>query len=185
MLKRLLASSVFVIAAATLCAQTAAPKAPPKSPTETASVTIAGKTVSITYSSPRVNGREGKIFTKDGLIGHDKTYPVWRAGANAATKFHTDGDLMIENLVVPKGDYTLYVDVSNPDSWQLVINKQTGQWGTVYDKAQDLGRVPFPTNASPSLVENLTYTLKDLGGNRASLNLSWEDKSATVAFSVK
>ena len=58
-------------------------------------------------------------------------------------------------------------------------------WGTVYDRAQDLGRVSFPTNATPSLVENLKYTLKDLGGNRASLNLSWEDKSATVAFSVK
>ena len=180
-MNRFLAVATVFIAATTLIAQ----QGPPKSPPATASVTIAGKTISITYSSPRVNGREGKIFTKDGLLGHDKTYPVWRAGANSATKFHTDADLMIENLMVPKGDYTLYVDISNPDSWQLVINKQTGQWGTVYDKAQGLGRVSFPTNAAPSLVENLTYTLKDLGGGRGSLNLSWEDKSATVAFSVK
>ena len=56
---------------------------PPKSPPATESATIGGKTITITYSSPSVNGREGKIFTKDGLISKDPHYPVWRAGANA------------------------------------------------------------------------------------------------------
>jgi hypothetical protein len=57
---------------------------------------------------------------------------VWRAGANAATKFHTDADLDVGGLFVPKGDYTLYVDLSDPAKWQLVINRQTGQWGLTY-----------------------------------------------------
>src|SRR5690349_18541855 len=74
---------------------------------QTESVTINGKTITIKYSSPAVNGRVGKLFGKDGTIGGDDHYPVWRAGANAATALHTDGDLTIGTLAVPKGDYTL------------------------------------------------------------------------------
>jgi len=69
----------------------AAAQAP--SPDATTSVTIGGKTVSIKYSAPSVRGRQ--IFGPGGLISHDPNYPVWRAGANAATSFHTDADLTI------------------------------------------------------------------------------------------
>ena len=74
-----------------------------------------GKKITITYSSPAVNGRAGKIFTKDGLISGDDHYPVWRAGANAATALHTEGDLDLGGLAVPKGDYTLFVNIADPD----------------------------------------------------------------------
>jgi hypothetical protein len=175
-----------VLAAATfVAAQTPAPKAPPKSPSETESATIAGKTISIAYASPHVNGRAGKIFSKDGLISHDPHYPVWRAGANAATTLHTDADLDIGGLAVPAGTYTLFVDISDPDNWMLIVNKKTGEWGLAYDGTQDLGKVKFPTSATPSLVENLKYTITDLGGGRGTITLAWENKSATVNFSVK
>jgi hypothetical protein len=180
-MNRFLVSTCLLVVAATLSAQ----KAPPKSPPATESATIAGKTITITYSSPRVNGRAGKIFTKDGLIGHDPTYPVWRAGANAATMLHTDADLDIGSVSVPKGDYTLYVDVSDPDHWILIVNKQTGQWGTKYDKAQDLGRIKFRTTTLPAPVENLKYTIKDLDGSLGTLTLAWENKSATVHIKVR
>ncbi len=126
-MKRLLVCTGLLMVAATLSAQ----QNPPKSPPATESGTLAGKTFTITYNSPGVKGRDGHIFTKDGLIGHDRTYPVWRAGANAATALHTEGGLEIGGLTVPKGDYTLYVDISDPDHWVLIVNKQTGQWGTV------------------------------------------------------
>jgi hypothetical protein len=179
-MKRLLVCTCLLIAAA-LSAQ----KAPPKSPPATASATIGGKVITITYNSPGVKGRAGRIFTKDGLISHDPTYPVWRAGANAATKLHTEADLDISGLIVPKGDYTLYVDLSDPDHWILIVNKQTGQWGTVYDKAKDLGQIKLHTATTPELVENLRYTIKDLGGNKGALNLAWEYKSASVHFKVR
>lgn len=180
-MKRLLACCCVLFVAATLSAQQGGP---PKSPPETASATIGGKAISISYSSPRVNGREGKLFGKDGQIGKDPTYPVWRAGANSATKLHVDGDIHLGDLAVPKGDYTLYVDVSNPDSWTLIVNKQTGQWGTKYDKAQDLGRVPMTMSKPSSMVEDLTYTLTDNGGGKGSLTLSWEDHKGSVAISA-
>jgi hypothetical protein len=148
-------------------------------------VTISGKAITIVYSSPRVNGREGHLFGKDGRIGSDPNYPVWRAGANAATKLHTDADLDLGGLIVPKGDYTLYVDLSDPANWVLVVNKQTGQWGLTYDKAQDLGRVKLTTVKTPATVENLAYELKDLGGSKGSLSLTWENLSGSVKFSVR
>ena len=156
-----------------------------QSPAATESKTIGGKTIAVKYSSPRVNGRVGKIFTKDGLIGGDQTYPVWRAGANSATKLHTEAELNLGVLIVPKGDYTLYVEISDPANWVLIVNKQTGQWGTVYDKAQDLGRVKMTMEKPPALVENLKYMLKDLGGNKGKLSLAWENLCGSVAITVK
>lgn len=183
-MKSIAACTGLLFVAATVFAQTPAPKPPPKSPAETATVTIAGKTVSIDYSSPGVKGREGKIFSKDGLIGKDPTYPVWRAGANSATTLHTDADLKIGSLMVPKGAYTLWVDISDPDNWVLVVNKQTGQWGTKYDKSQDLGRVKMTMSKPMGMVENLKYTLDALGGTTGKLTLEWEDHSASVLIAV-
>jgi hypothetical protein len=155
------------------------------SPAATASVTIAGKNITIAYSSPKVKGRTGKIFTKDGLIGREPNYPVWRAGANQATKLHTDADLDIAGLKVPKGDYSLYMDISDPSGWMLIVNKQTGQWGLSYDKAQDLGRVKMTMKAPPALVEELKYVLTDKGGSKGALALEWENMTATVPIAVR
>jgi hypothetical protein len=156
-----------------------------QSPAAKASVTIGGKTISIDYSSPRVRGREGKIFTKDGLISKNPHYPVWRAGANAATTLKTDASLMIGNLMVPAGTYTLFVDISDPAKWVLIVSKATGEWGLDYDSAKDLGRVPMQMSKPPAMVENLEYKLTDNGGNKGTLTLTWEDVAASVQFTVK
>src|SRR5258706_16202789 len=134
--------------------------------TVTESETLVGKTITIVYSSPKVNGRMGKLFSKGGRIGQDPTYPVWRAGANAATKFHTDADLDVGGLAVPKGNYTLFVGLTDAAKWQLVINKQTGQWGLTYNKDQDLGRVLMTMAKPAALVEDLKYTMSEEGGNK-------------------
>ncbi len=151
----------------------------------TESKTIGGKTIAITYSSPKVNGRVGRLFSKDGRIGQDPTYPVWRAGANAATKFHTDADLDVGGLSVPKGDYTLYIDLADPAKWQLVISKQTGQWGLTYNQDQDLGRVPMRMAKPGALVEHLKYTLAEEAGNKGKLTLAWETVVASLPITVK
>ncbi|MFZ0746237.1 MAG: DUF2911 domain-containing protein [Terracidiphilus sp.] len=176
----LICAGVFIAATATLSAQQQAPASPP----ETATATIAGKTITINYNSPRVKGREGHIFTKDGLISHNPHYPVWRGGANAATTLKTDADLKIGDLMVPKGTYTLFVDISDPDHWDLIVNKKTGEWGLAYDKSEDLGRVKMKMTKPPAMVEDLKYTIDDLGGTTGKITLEWEDHSASVLFSV-
>jgi hypothetical protein len=154
----------------------------PLSPSKSTSVTINGKAIKIDYSAPSMRGR--KIFGEGGVITKDSTYPVWRAGANAATALHTEGDLTIGNLAVPQGNYSLYVDTgANP--WQLIINKQTGQDGTEYDKAQDLGRVPLSVTKPPAPIETYKITLSNAGGNKGKLQLEWENVVASVDFTVK
>lgn len=155
-----------------------------QSPATTETTIISGKTISITYSAPKVNGREGKLFGKDGRIGQDRTYPVWRAGANAATKLHTDAALEFGGLAVPPGDYTLFVDLTDPANWKLIVNKQTGQWGLTYNPAMDLGRVAMTMTKPAALVENLKYTLS-ADGAKGTLTLAWENVTASVAFAVK
>ena len=191
-MKRVLICTGLLFAATTLFAQQAPPAGmppapasgahhgPPKSPPATATGTIGGANISITYSSPRVNGREGKIFTKDGLISHDPHYPVWRAGANAATTLKTDSDIMLGNVHVPAGTYTLFVDISDPAQWVLIVSKATGEWGLAYDPAQDLGKTPMTMTKPSAMVEDLTYTLTDNGGGKGTLTLAWEDVSASV-----
>jgi hypothetical protein len=158
---------------------------PAQSPAAAESKTIGGKNVSIKYASPRVNGRVGKLFGKDGRIAEDPNYPVWRAGANAATMLHTDADLNVGGVNVPKGDYTLYVDLTDPDKWLLIVNKQTGQSGLSYDKAQDVGRARMTMSKPPAPIENLKYTLADEGGNKGKLTLEWENHIASVPITVK
>ena len=176
--RRILLAAAF-IAAFPLLAQTA-PKKPPASPPATASATLGGKAITITYSSPGVKGRENAIFTKDGLISHNPHYPVWRGGANAATTLKTEGDIMIGDVMVPAGTYTLFVDISDPNNWTLIVNKQTGQWGLAYDGSQDLGKTKVTMSKPPAMVENLVYTIKDSGGGNGTLTLAWEDHSASV-----
>jgi hypothetical protein len=153
-----------------------------QSPKAETSVTIGGKAITIKYSAPSVRGR--KIFGADGLISKDPHYPVWRAGANEATALHTDADLMIGSLNVPKGDYTLFVDTAaNP--WQLIVSKATGEWGLAYDKSKDLGRVPMKMSKPPALVETYKMTLSSTGGNKGKLDLAWENVDASVDFTAK
>ena len=153
-----------------------------QSPKAETSVTIGGKTISIKYSAPSVRGR--KIFGAGGVISNDPHYPVWRAGANEATALHTDADLTIGKVNVPKGDYTLFVD-TGAMPWQLIVSKATGEWGLDYDKSKDLGRTPMTMAKPPALVETYKMTLSSAGGNKGKLELAWENVIASVDFTAK
>lgn len=154
-----------------------------QSPSQEASANVSGKTISIKYSAPSVRGRQ--IFGDTGVVSHDKTYPVWRAGANRATAFHTDADLSIGGTTVPAGDYTLFVNVKDPEAWQLIINKQTGQWGLTYKEDQDLARIKMDMTKPASPVEQLKYTLANESGNNVTLTLAWDDHAGSVHIAVK
>jgi hypothetical protein len=153
------------------------------SPASKATGAIGGKTLTIKYGAPSVRGR--KIFGEGGRISQDPNYPVWRAGADPATLFHTDADLDINGLAVPKGDYSLYVLLADPEHWQLIINKQTGQWGLDYDPAQDLGRVKMTMSKPPALIEQLKYVISSDDATHGQIALEWENHIATVPVTVK
>jgi hypothetical protein len=151
----------------------------PLSAAKEISVQINGKTINISYSAPSVRGR--KIFVPGGIEANDN---AWRAGADEATCMHTDAALDINGLAVPAGDYSLWVDL-DAGKWQLIVNKQTGQWGTDYDKSKDLGRVAMTMGKTPAPVEQYKMTLTSAGGNKGKLELAWENTMASVNLTVK
>ena len=154
-----------------------------QSPPARATATLGGQAITIQYSAPSVRGR--KIFGAGGLLSRDPTYPAWRAGANAATTLKTDAALDIGGLTVPAGRYTLYVWVKDPEAWELIVNKQVGQWGLTYTASADLGRVKMMMSKPPKPVETLKYTVTDKGGGAGELRLEWEQHVATVPLHVK
>ena len=82
-------------------------------------------------------------------------------------------DLTIGSLKVPAGSYTLYT-LPTANGWWLIVNKQTGQWGTVYDEKQDLGRVKLDSNKVPMPQEVLAITITSIHGDRAMLHIRWD-----------
>lgn len=168
----ILTLSILFLAAVATADHTTSKK--PLSPPAKAAGTIGGKNVTIDYSAPSKRGRD----IMGALVPYGK---VWRTGANAATTLVTDGDLMIGSLHVPAGTYTLYT-IPGETEWTLIVNKQTGQWGTNYDQAQDLGRVKMTVKPVKDPVETFAIALAPSGAKSGTLTLSWENTAASVAL---
>jgi hypothetical protein len=147
-------------------------KKPVASPPANTSQTVDGKTVSIQYSAPSMRGR--KIF--GGLVPYDHW---WRTGANPATTLKTEANLKIGSATVPAGTYTLYT-LPSAGTWKLIINKQTGQWGTKYDQSQDLARVDMKKETLSSPQEVMSITIEPFHGKQSSLHIRWETTDVSV-----
>jgi hypothetical protein len=146
------------------------------SPRDSVMGSVGGASVSVAYGRPSMRGRT--------IMGEVVPYgEVWRTGANEATHFRTDRDLMVGGTRVPAGSYTLWT-IPGPEGWTLIINRQTGQWGTIYQEAQDLARVPVPAErVAGAPVEQLTMRWEP-AGDGAALVIAWENTRVRVPVTV-
>lgn len=136
-----------------------------------------GGMVLVDYGRPSV--RERTVWGGT-LVPFDS---IWRAGANDATHLFTTRTLTFGSVTLAPGMYTLWVQHTRTGTY-LIFNKQTGQWGTEYDAAQDIGRVEMQAAAAPSFFETLSIAVTAAGGNHGALNLSWGDKVMSAPFTV-
>jgi Protein of unknown function (DUF2911) len=173
------ALTAFVLAALTLAWAQQPPqdKSQRPSPPGAAECTVKGKKVTINYSRPSMKGR--KIMGE--LVPYGK---VWRTGANEATTLTTAVDLNIGDAKVPAGAYTLYT-LPAADTWKLIINKQTGQWGTVYNQDQDLARVDMKKTEIAVPVEQFTIALDQDSNDSCDLTLEWEKTRVSVTVKAQ
>lgn len=136
-----------------------------------------GKMVKIDYSSPRAKGR--KIFgeaSDQALVPYGQ---IWRTGANEATTFVSDTNIMVGGKAVAAGSYTLFT-IPKADKWTLIINKKTAEWGIPYKyEADELARVDMQASKAPAPVENFTIAF-DQAGSQCTLRMEWENTSASV-----
>lgn len=133
---------------------------------------IDGASISITYGRPYVKGR---------TIGKNlEPMPkrVWRLGADEATTLTSNRPLRIGGTAVPAGSYTLWA-LDTGDGWQLIVNSQTGQFGTDYDPKRDLARIPMKVGTAAKPAEQLTISIRD-----RQLVVEWGATVATVPITV-
>jgi hypothetical protein len=147
------------------------------SPRDSVELLLGGKKISVNYGRPSARGR--KIV--GGLIPYNK---VWRTGANQATTFATDADLEVGGMVIPRGTYTLYTLPSKTE-WKLIINRQTGQWGTEYNPHQDFARINLEKKMLKASIEKLTFSLERRGKDTGVLKIEWEKTSLSVPVTLK
>lgn len=173
MRKNLALGLICIVAAFVISAQAQQPEDKSKrpSPPGTADCAVNGKKVAISYSRPSLRGRKMETLTPYGK--------VWRTGANEATTLTTESDLDIGGAKVPAGTYTLY-SLPSEGNWKLIINKQTGQWGTVYHQDQDLARVDMKKTEIVVPVEQFTIALDQDSNDSCDLELEWEHTRQTV-----
>ena len=146
------------------------------SPPDTVRATIGAASIEIAYSRPSKRGRAifGNVVPLDS---------VWRTGANAATMFTTSADLIIGNTPVPAGKYTLWTIPSKTGA-KLIINSQTGQWGTEYDMSKDFARIAISQSTLAKPVEEFTFAIVPQGSGGV-IRYSWDDREFSVPFRVK
>ena len=162
-MRRALALLAFL--ATPLLAQEATP-APrvPISPRGAEEIAVGPGKMRVEYGRPFAKGR--KVFGE--LVPWGK---VWRTGANEATSLTTDVDVTLGSVPLPKGSYTLYT-LPGEKEWLLLVNRQTGQWGTEYDPKLDLARIPMKSATRPDLLEAMTISFLPEDAFRGTLRIS-------------
>ncbi|MFI5087254.1 MAG: DUF2911 domain-containing protein [Terriglobales bacterium] len=174
-----IAACALMLAIVLPAAQSSAQQKPARpSPPGTAAFTLAdGKTITINYSRPKM--RDRKIY--GGLVPYGE---VWRAGANEATSFVTQSNLLVGGTTVPAGSYTLFILPQENGPWKLIVSKKTGEWGIPYPGEQnDLARINMKTAKTPAAVQDFTISFDKRGPNAGVIKFDWENTSASVDFS--
>ena len=153
------------------------------SPHETISGTVAGDRVTVVYGRP---------YTKDPKTGEPRRVwggvvpfgKVWRMGADEATMLVTEKPLVTGDVTIPAGAYTLYMLPAEDGSAKLIVSKQLGQWGTVYQQDMDLARVDLKKDAADPAVDQFTMDVaKD--GQGGVLKATWDTVTYSLPFTVK
>jgi hypothetical protein len=145
------------------------------SPRDSARASISGATVVVDYGRPSKRGR--RVF--GGIVPFNR---VWRTGANRATHLMIDRTLRFGEAQLPPGSYTLWT-IPAESGWTLVVNNQTGQWGTDHDPRFDRFRVPMRVTALPESVERFTIVVEPAGAGGV-IRLRWDTVEASVPFTV-
>lgn len=146
------------------------------SPRDSAEITLAGKRIFIDYGRPSMRGR----VIMGGLVPYTRW---WRTGANEATSFRTTADILVGDSLVPKGEYTLYT-LPSEQQWKLIVNRQTGQWGTTYTPDLDLVRVSMKKKNLGKNVEKFTIRFERTGPRSCLLHLVWERTDVSIPITL-
>lgn len=167
---------------------------PPSGGNPKASITeeVGITSITVNYSRPDVNKREGKIwgdgnvvtygFSTSNFITNANTSP-WRAGANENTTITFEHDVKIEGQPLKAGTYGLFMAMG-ADNVTIIFSNQSDAWGSFYyDAKYDALRVNVKPVALDKSVEWLKYEFIEHKEKSCTIALQWEKVS--VPFKVE
>ncbi len=147
------------------------------SPRDTARGNIGAASISVDYSRPHARGR--------GLVGNIIPYEkVWRTGANAATQLTTSAPIKLAGISLAAGTYTLWT-VPHQNGVDLIVNGQSGQWGTEYNRSRDIAKAPMQTSTLSTPVDQFTISVSGTDARRGTLTLAWGSFRWTAPIEVR
>ncbi len=158
------------------------------SPHETITAVIDGSDVKLVYGRPYTK-KPGTTEVRKiwgGLVPYDQ---VWRTGADEATLLTTSKPIMIGDLSLPAGTYSLFTYPKADGSAKLVVNKKTGQWGVPYDEKKEadneLARVDLKKETLDKPVDQFTMAIEKGPSGGGVIKMMWEKTEYMVPFTVK
>ena len=132
---------------------------------DTTRAQIGNAMFTVDYGRPLLRGRT--------LLGDVIPYDrVWRTGANAATQFTTSTLIKLAGMQVPAGTYTLFT-APHTNGVDLIVNKQSGQWGTEYNGSLDLGTARMVSEVATATVEEFTLSIVPGDNRHGNLVIEW------------
>jgi hypothetical protein len=138
--------------------------------------------VSVFYNRPSKKGRE--IF--GGLVPYGQ---VWRTGANEATVFETNKDLMIQGKTLKAGKYSFFT-LPGEQSWQFIFNSEYGQWGVDFNgqanrvPANDVLIIEIPSVQQEKEFEQFTISVEK-SDEEVQLVLMWDKTLVAMPFTIQ
>jgi hypothetical protein len=141
--------------------------------------TIDGTVMTIEYSRPRARGRKN-------LFGSEVHWEeVWTAGANKATTFETSKDITLGGLRVPKGKYSVWLQVRQSGQWTALFDTNSRRFHTQRpDTSKVAIRFPVKTSKGP-YTETLTWGFENVRLSSAQLTLRWEKTVVAIDLAVE
>ena len=162
-------------------------------PRATVTETVGITSITLSYSRPDVNKREGKIygdsklvtygFTSSNLLTGKNTQP-WRAGANENTTITFEHDVKVEGKDIKAGTYGLHMAIW-PDKVTIIFSNQSSAWGSFYyDEKYDALRVDVKPVTLDKSVEYLKYEFIEQKEKYCVIAMQWEMLSVPFKIEV-
>lgn len=174
MIRKLIACGIFCSTLVFADAQTL--KTPQPSPGQTIVQDFGISSIQVIYSRPSMKGR--KIFGDLVPFG-----AVWRTGANNATRIKFTDDVTIGGQALKAGEYAIYT-VPGEKEWEVIINKGSANWGTVYKQEDDILRVKATPVKLDNSVETFTMQFANVKSNSTDLQLMWDKTMVSVPIAT-
>ncbi len=150
-------------------------RTPRPSPDATVSQYVGITTITVDYSSPKVNNR--KIWGE--LVPYGQ---VWRTGANEVTSITFSTPVKVNGNNLDAGTYGIHI-IPNTSEWEIIFSKDTKVDDPVnYDEKKDALRIKVNPEDNP-FTERMMFTITDMTENSAKVNLIWE--KLKVSFNVE